>query len=106
MPVVHQHPRLTRLFALTATTALLSLSACAIDLNKLATDLQRPEVAFTHADAWRCDEQVKIPNGAKVDECSRSRSSSPPDPDHSRRFRPRLGAVARGSQDHLRDFSR
>jgi hypothetical protein len=79
MSVVHQRPRLTpitRLFALSATTALLSLSACAVDLKKLASDLKRPAMDFTHADQWRCDEQVKTPDGAKVEECSRCVNTS------------------------------
>jgi hypothetical protein len=49
----------------------LFLTSCAVDLNQLSRNLKKPDVSFARADQWRCDEEIKIPNGAAVDTCSR-----------------------------------
>jgi hypothetical protein len=70
------HAAIGRLLPLLPVVALLLLPGCVLDLNKLASDLKRPTVEFAHADQWRCEESVKIPDGAKVEECSRCVNAS------------------------------
>jgi hypothetical protein len=67
---------LKRLIGACALASSLLFTGCVMDLNKLASDLQRPAVEFTHADQWRCEESVKIPDGAKVEDCSRCVNTS------------------------------
>jgi hypothetical protein len=51
-------------------------TACAVDLAKLSKDLQRPKVEFAQSFNWRCDENLKIPHGNTVEECSRCRNAA------------------------------
>jgi hypothetical protein len=54
----------------------LPLAGCAIDVAKLAKDLQRPKVEFAQSFNWRCEESVKVPHGNTVEECSRCRNAA------------------------------
>jgi hypothetical protein len=56
--------------------AILLLPGCMLDLNKLATDLKKPDVTFARSDQWRCEEEVKIPTGNSVETCSRCVNAS------------------------------
>jgi hypothetical protein len=36
------------------------LTACAIDVGKLAADMKKPSVTFESPESWSCDQQMKM----------------------------------------------
>src|SRR5262245_65454482 len=57
VPAVHQRHIVVRLSCLVSALSLALLTGCLLDLDRWASDRQKPKVVFAIPAAWRCDRQ-------------------------------------------------
>ena len=55
---------------------MLPLAGCVAESMMLYKHLSKPKVTFADATQWRCDEEVKVPNGSTIEQCSRCRNAA------------------------------